>query len=254
MGGVEVAPLPTGVTAPRALSIVNEVAFAVVHVSVPICPLAVVTVGETESEQEGPTLPPPPPPPAVTVALQVTVPPAPVAVPVKVVSVVMVAVVVVPLTTGVSAPIELSIENVLAFVVVHERTLVPEEPTSVGFAVSVQVGAGGGGGVVVTAIVAVQWTVPPVPVAVSVYVVVEAGETGVEPFTATEPMLLSRLTEVALVVVHVSVEELPVWIAVGFAESVQVGAEGGGGGGGVVVTVIVAAQCATPPAPVAVPS
>ena len=63
----------------------------------------------------------------------------------------------------------------------------------------------------------------------------------------TEPMLWSIENEVELVVVHDSVEELPVCIEVGLAVKTQVG------GGGVVVTVTVAVQVLVPPAPVAVP-
>ena len=66
--------------------------------------------------------------------------------------------------------------------------------------------------------------VPPVPVTVRVYVVVDVGETIFDPFTATAPMPLSSDTEVAFVVDHVSVDELPLTIEVGLAENVAVGA------------------------------
>ncbi len=73
-------------------------------------------------------------------------------------------------------------------------------------------------------------TEPPEPVAVPVNVVVAVGETDVVPEATgvTEPIPLSIENEVALVVVQESEEEPPVWIDVGFAESVQVGAGGGG--------------------------
>ena len=79
---------------------------------------------------------------------------------------------------------------------------------------------------------------------------VKIGETEVEPAATgvTEPIPWSMETEVAFVVVQESVEEDPVWIAVGLATSVQVGEPGGGGG----LTVIGAVQITVPPGPVAV--
>jgi hypothetical protein len=73
--------------------------------------------------------------------------------------------------------------------------------------------------------------------------VVAVGETEYEPAATgvTAPIVLSSKNDVALVVVHERDEDEPVCIAVGFAESVQVGAFGGGGGG-VVVTVTSAEQ------------
>ena len=73
-----------------------------------------------------------------------------------------------PLATGVTAPTFWSIENVFAFVVVHESVEALPETIEVGLAESVQVGAEGGGGGVVTVIVAEQCTEPPGPVAESV--------------------------------------------------------------------------------------
>jgi hypothetical protein len=71
----------------------------------------------------------------------------------------------------------------------------------------------------------------------------------------TLPIPWLRVNEEAFAVVHESVEELPVWMALGDARSVQVGAAGGGGGGGgVVVTVTVVVHVAVPPGPVAVPT
>jgi hypothetical protein len=95
----------------------------------------------------------------------------------------------------------------------------------------------------------VQWTVPPVPVAVPVYVVVVDGVTDFEPPATgvTEPIELLIVKEVACVVVHESAAESPVVIEVGEAVRVHVG------GGGVTVTVTVVLQWTVPPVPVAVP-
>ena len=70
----------------------------------------------------------------------------------------------------------------------------------------------------------------------------------VEPETVgvTAPMLLLILNEVALVVVHESVDEPPEVTEVGEAERVQVGFAGGG------VTVTDVEQLACPPGPVTV--
>jgi hypothetical protein len=59
------------------------------------------------------------------------------------------------------------------------------------------------------------------PEQVSVYVVVTAGETEIPVVleVATLPMPLSILHDVALVDVHVSVEDAPATIEIGFAES-----------------------------------
>ncbi len=79
--------------------------------------------------------------------------------------------------------------------------------------------------------VAEHCTEPPAPVAVPVKTVLVAIAVEVaEPSSTgvTEPIPLSIENEVALVVVQESEEEPPVWIDVGFAESVQVGAGGGG--------------------------
>jgi hypothetical protein len=69
-----------------------------------------------------------------------------------------------PPATGVTAPTEWSMVIEVACAVVHER--LEESPfwMLVGFAVSVHLGGGGG----VTVTVAVQWTVPPLPIAVPV--------------------------------------------------------------------------------------
>jgi hypothetical protein len=92
----------------------------------------------------------------------------------------------------------------------------------VGVRVTVAVGAGGGGGST-TVRVAVAVVVPPVLVAVSVYVVVAAGLTGRVPDAPTSPMPGSMRTEVAPVVVHVSVADSPCAIDGGDTPIVAVG-------------------------------
>jgi hypothetical protein len=96
-------------------------------------------------------------------------------------------------------------------------------------------------GVTVTAAVAV--VDPTLLVAVSVYVVVAAGDTLRVPLVATDPMPWLMLTVVALVVVHVSVDAPPAVIEAGAALSV---AEGTG------LTVTVAVAVTEPAAFVAV--
>ncbi len=72
----------------------------------------------------------------------------------------------------------------------------------------------------------VAWAVvvPPGPVAVSVYVVVAEGETVTVPEVGCDPMPLSIVTEVALLVDHDRVDDCPAEIEVGFAEKLMVGA------------------------------
>lgn len=65
----------------------------------------------------------------------------------------------------------------------------------------------GGPAVTVTVVAAV--TVPPLPVAVRVNVVVTEGETTLEPLNATLPIFWSMDTELALLVVHFNVELSP---------------------------------------------
>jgi copper(I)-binding protein len=91
--------------------------------------------------------------------------------------------------------------------------------------------------------VAVASAVPPGPVTVMVYVVVVSGVTEREPFSATVPMPLSMLAEVASVDVQVSVDDPPDWILAGFAERFTVGSS---------VTVTVAVASEVPPGPVTV--
>lgn len=144
------------------LSILNAVAFEVVHESVEEEP-AVIDVGFAVSVQAGgggveliPTN-------AVHVA---TWPVGLVTVPIKVVVAFTECELMEPPIAGETAPTPLSIANVPPFVVVHEREVNEPAVTDVGFAVSVQVGTPGGGEV--TATVAVQVVEPPAPVAVPV--------------------------------------------------------------------------------------
>lgn len=82
-----------------------------------------------------------------------------------------------------------------------------------------------------------------------VYVVVVVGEVDVAPDATgvEEPIPLSIENDVAFVVVHESVEDEPVWIVAGLAESVHTGA------GGTTLTATTAVQVAVPPAPITVP-
>ena len=94
-------------------------------------------------------------------------------------------------------------------------------------------------GGVVTTTLAEQEAVPPVPVTVPVYVVVFVGDTFFEPLDTgeSEPTLWLTVNDVAFVVVYERLDELPVSIDVGVAESVHVGAGVGGGVIGVISTL-----------------
>lgn len=77
------------------------------------------------------------------------------------------------------------------------------------------------------------------------------GETDADPEAARFcPTPLSMLTDVAFVVVQLSIVACPAVIVVGLAVSFAVGAPGGGGPGAVTVTGAVAVT--VPPDPVAV--
>jgi hypothetical protein len=95
-----------------------------------------------------------------------------------------------------------------------------------------------------TVTVAVLVIVPPGPVTVSVYVVVEAGLTEALPDAGLLPTPLSMEIDVAFVVDQVSVDDWPALIDVGAAEKDAVGAG--------CVTVTVAVFVVVPPGPVAV--
>jgi hypothetical protein len=94
----------------------------------------------------------------------------------------------------------------VALVVTHERVTAPPRVTLPGVAVSVHVGASGG---TITVTVFEQITVPPAPVAVSVYPFVALGATTFEPFCSTEPIPSLITTDDAFVVVHVSTDVAP---------------------------------------------
>ena len=151
----------------------------------------------------------------VTVACFVTVPPAPVAVSVYVVVAVGLTEIL-PLRGRLPRP--LSIVTDVAFVVVHVR--VDDCPLVIVVGLAVKVALGGVETVTVTCFV----TVPPAPVAVSVYVVVTEGETPTDPLAGSLPTPLSIVTLVAFVVDHVSVALCPGWMEVGLAEKEAVGA------------------------------
>jgi hypothetical protein len=125
-------------------------------------------------------------------------------------------------------------------VVLLPRRMLVGDAVSETLLAQVKVGTGGG---TLTVTVVVQVTVPPLPVAVSVYVVVTSGDTVNEPSTATAPIALSIVTDVAFVVFQVRVLLAPRLIVVGLAvNDSQIGASGVG------VTVTVVAQVADTPA------
>ena len=103
-----------------------------------------------------------------------------------------------------------------------------------------------------TVIVTEAEAVPPDPVAVAVYVVVEVGLADIVPPLAPVvrllPLVPVTLTVVAFVAVTVKTVELPLVIVVGLALIVTVGAPDAS----LVVTVIVTLAALVPPAPVAV--
>jgi hypothetical protein len=81
-----------------------------------------------------------------------------------------------------------------------------------------------GGGGAVTFTVTEEFTEPVELVAVSIYVVVFAGVTVLLPESATDPIPLFILTDVAFVVVQLKVEDEPEVMLVGEAERLAVGA------------------------------
>jgi len=80
-----------------------------------------------------------------------------------------------------------------------------------------------GGGGLVTFTLNVDVAVPPGPVALAVYIVVLEGEPVTDPFTGFLPILLSRVTEVALVVVQFNVVLPPRVTVSGVAVKTMVG-------------------------------
>jgi hypothetical protein len=90
--------------------------------------------------------------------------------------------------------------------------------------------------------------VPPLPVAVALYVDVELGLTFVDPLAPKVP-IPAIIMELAFVEFHVRVDEPPLLIVLGCAVNMS---DGFGGPAGVLVTVTVADDVAVPAAPVAV--
>jgi hypothetical protein len=137
------------------------------------------------------------------------------------------------------------IATAVAFVAVTVRVEELPSITVLGSAEIVTVGAG----FRETVTVAAALTVPPGPVAVAVYVVLEVGLTDCTPpldaSVKVDPSLPETVTCVAFTAVTVRVEDWPEVMAVGFALIWTVGAGFG-------VTVTTAVAVAFPPAPVAV--
>jgi len=125
-----------------------------------------------------------------------------------------------------TAPIPLSIETLVAFVVVHVKVLEPPATMFAGEAVSVAVGAGA---CTVTVAVAVAG-LPFGPAAVSVYCVVVVGDTVVDPDTATVPTPLSIVTVVAFEVDQLSMAWLPAVMVAGETVRVALATAGGSEG------------------------
>jgi hypothetical protein len=143
-----------------------------------------------------------------------------------------------------SAPVQppLAVHDV-AFVLDHVNVEVAPEAMLVGFAVSVTVG---GADELTVTVAEAGADVPPVPLQVSVYVVVAVGETPSVPLVASAPVQPPEAVhEVAFVLDQVSVELAPEAIVVGFAVKVTVGAA-------IPVTVTVAEDALLPPVPVQV--
>lgn len=120
-----------------------------------------------------------------------------------------------------TVPMPLSMETLVAFVVLHVK--VAEFPTVmvVGAAVNFAVG-----GFAFTVTVATEVAVPLTLVAVKVYSVVDDGLTAMDPDAATTPMPLSIVTVEAYAVVHDKVVDFPGATVAGEAEMVAVGTTG----------------------------
>jgi len=102
-------------------------------------------------------------------------------------------------------------------------------------AVGFGVGGGGGGGGAVTVTVTVSVVEPAELVATSEYIFVAVGDMLRDPFAATTAP--SNITCVAFDVVHVNIDDWPLWIDIGDAVRFAVGIADGGGA--VVDTTIV---------------
>src|SRR3989440_5690226 len=130
-------------------------------------------------------------------------------------------------------------ESEVALLTVHDSVDDTPTATDAGLPLKLEIT---GAGITVTVVVAV--TVPPSPVAVKVYVVVTEGVTTVE-VPATAPTPWSMVSEVALLTLQDSVEELPIPIVAGLAAKLAIAGAGAR-------TVTVVEDVAIPPAFVAV--
>ena len=228
---------------------VTPVAFVAVIVKTVELPL-VIDVGLALMVTVG--APDVPPAPTVMVTDAEAVPPDPVAVAVYVVVEVGLTDIAPPPDAIVRLlPLVPVIVIPVAFLAVTVKTEELPLEIVVGLALIVTVGAPDESPAV-TVIVADAEAVPPDPVAVAVYVVVEVGLTEIDPPVARIVRLLPLVPvmeiPVAFLAVTVKTEELPLEIVVGLALIVTVGAPEES----LVVTVIVADAEAVPPDPVAV--
>ena len=130
-------------------------------------------------------------------------------------------------------------ESEVALLTVHDSVEDTPAATDAGLPLKLEIT---GAGITVTVVVAV--TVPPSPVAVKMYVVVTEGVTTVE-VPVTTPTPWSMETEVALLTLQESVEELPLPIVAGLAPKLAITGAGAR-------TVTVVEDVAVPPAFVAV--
>lgn len=99
-----------------------------------------------------------------------------------------------------------------------------------------------------TSIVTEHERVPPLPVVVSVYFCVDAGETGSEPFTSTAPIPLME-APVAREELHVNFAVPPSNIEAESAEILHVGACTAGAGAGGTLTLTYVEHSDAPPGP-----
>ena len=120
-----------------------------------------------------------------------------------------------------TVPIPLSMETLVAFVVVHVK--VAELPAEMVFGAAVSFAFGG---FACTTTVATELVVPLTLVAVKVYCVVADGLTWMEPDVATAPMPWSIVTVEAYAVVQDNVSGLPGATVAGEAVKVAVGTTG----------------------------
>ena len=127
----------------------------------------------------------------------------------------------------------------MALLTVHDSVDDTPTATDAGLPLKLEIT---GAGITVTVVVAV--TVPPSPDAVKVYVVVIEGVTTVE-VPVTEPTPWSMVSEVALLTLQDSVEELPIPIVAALAAKLAIAGAGAR-------TVTVVEDVAIPPAFVAV--